>query len=99
MAWTIRETIPAISSLLFFFFLMWHLQKKWATAIYAKQQFRHKPYTGREALAQVKLVPRSVPGDVVTALLARQPKPCQQLTTWQSASRPTPTSCRWPRAG
>lgn len=27
MAWTIRETIPAISSLLFFFFRMWHLQK------------------------------------------------------------------------
>lgn len=41
--------------------------KKIATAIYAKRRFRHKPYWGYEALAQVNPSSRDVPGDVLRA--------------------------------
>ena len=50
-------------------------------------------------LAEVRAIPRDVPGDVLTAATSAPAPPLQQPLTWCSVSRPPPISWRWPRAG
>jgi len=46
MAWTILEKIPAISSLFFFFFRMWHLQKNEPQLFMQNNNFGANPIQG-----------------------------------------------------